>query len=106
MRSMKAEMHKEIARVDLVFVLLCVVGLVGAFVYQLTFPPKGIIAWEGYEHAVALCTDQYKGEITVGDVTLYQGKNYMMTINKGHENDKEVRHLKVLALTECDKLFR
>jgi hypothetical protein len=69
-------------------------------------PPKGIIQWEDYEHAVAFCGEQYDGLITVGDVTISGGRNYHMVINKGHEEDPQVRHLKVLALTECDKLMR
>lgn len=94
---------------------LVVVGVVAAlglamFVHMTFFPPEGIIAWDDYEHAVALCEKQDQlmvgTQSSSGEATFFVGRNYFMTINKGHENDVQVNHLKVLALVECDKLAR
>jgi hypothetical protein len=83
--------------------LICIVGyaIIMAGILLIGRPVKGMYIWEGYAHAVAFCGGQVGFVLRDDEVTILGGKNYHIIINKGHEQDKEVNHLKVLALTEC-----
>lgn len=87
-------------------VLFVILGIVGTVVcLSLMCNPAGIVSLEGYSHAVAVCGDeeleQSKDIDKVAHMRVWDGNTF--TINWGHVNDSEVKRLRLLAKSECEK---
>lgn len=64
---------------------------------------KGIVILEGYEHGVGFCGQEYGAVLFSATDTVIKDDIGTYVINKGHDNDPQVKELVALTHTECNK---
>ena len=83
------------------FMMIIGSTLLGLAVMGMSMPSS--IRLEGYKHAVAICNKGAPATmIKIKQVSMKQEKGFFLTINPGHEDDKELINLKAAALVECN----
>ena len=64
---------------------------------------KGIVVIEDYAHGVAFCEKEFNHVVHHKDATTWSDGVATFVVNRGHENDKEIKQLVELAETICSQ---
>ena len=96
-------MKKEIMEFAAVMVVVVMVLVIGILMFG---SDKGIVVLKGWGQGVAFCGNEFPAVVSSNkDHTWYNStEDITFVVNAGHINDKEVKELEAMAITECNKL--